>query len=1199
MAGAAKSNRSRRRKRLPLDRRFTFLGDAVAVGDRKALRSAQFEVLDTASGIERSLKLWRKTGAAVDADLRQLWLHEMRQVQRVMSYSGAREVVVDILEFVEDDDEFGVLLETAGQPLTNKLQRVSRQHWLKNLGAPRPRALFWRNIRRIVDALGIVHAQGLVHGNLSTDSLMTEGAEDPDFQLTGFEWSLWLTADKAQRTHARLGGSGDAVRAQCYSFEEDWKALGRMTAHCLDAVVRTSGDVQAAGKAESPIALSLAERALIKRLAAPTRFDNLDVVSLGRAIDDIVAEVGRPGSARAGSFILMFSQNAGLGGAVYTVTDGAIPEDEYRDQLDWVRADLDRGVALLVPREFAPGQSRLQLVSDQMIYTLGPLRQEGTAAWDVAVCSQVKPRGDALRLGGHDEHDLVQPITVATAVRTATDLRARLGPEALDWSGFATAGKGAMAYDQVDLVRQALLLIQIVEAVIKSLEVYPLEVLEIERREGRRYAIVRAEPNNDRDRLARKVGLVDTENALKRLFEDDHRDGEAKWRISQAATLGASRTGDVVATFIELREHRGRHGYRFEIDEALPSNGPFFLRTERDTGTEGVISRRLRNIKALGTRVDLAEMLTDPWRVRRSSRETLDDSARADAHFQDLDLPKRAALEGLWSTLPSYFVVGPPGVGKTRLATETVRRRFSEDRSTRILLTAQGHDALDHLQEEVKATLHANGMDDVILVRSTASERRPRSDQDLHATGLDYLRRLSESPIARDAPGPLRDRVVQLLNAGQRLTRSKDAVDKDDRVALNAVSSLILDAANIVVSTANSPDVERLIEAREQFDWVIVEEAAKATGPELAGPMMLSGRRLLIGDHHQLPPFDADRLVKVLQNHALVGQAIELADQFVGPLLRDGESSELTALTGDANRLRDVTDTALRLFEPFRTFVEEDERRRLANPNHRTISGTLTEQRRMDPAIARVVSQAFYGGALETQPERANAAFDKPRPFEVLAPLPASPIVIANFKHVSATGARESVEHARPRWHNPGEVDAVVSILEYLRARDGEKSPSLVVLSFYNAQVDKLSERIDGAVRSGPLAHLGSFRPVVQGGKWVTTVDGFQGNEADVVVLSLVRNNAGSGMRALGFLRDKRRMNVALSRAKSKLIIVGSVDFLREAVRGVNPDAGSHDLSFLNTVAETLDALTGETRPDGIPQACFVDPAIFLGQRPC
>ncbi len=123
----------RKGKRLPpLAERFTFVGDAVATVDRKALRSAQFEVIDTQSGQDRNLKLWAKTGTTADDDLRQLWLHEMRQVQRVMSYAGAREFIVDILEFVEDAEEFGVLLEHSGQPLSAKLRTVPRQHWLKS-----------------------------------------------------------------------------------------------------------------------------------------------------------------------------------------------------------------------------------------------------------------------------------------------------------------------------------------------------------------------------------------------------------------------------------------------------------------------------------------------------------------------------------------------------------------------------------------------------------------------------------------------------------------------------------------------------------------------------------------------------------------------------------------------------------------------------------------------------------------------------------------------------------------------------------------------------------------------------------------------------------------------------------------------------------------------------------------------------------
>jgi hypothetical protein len=592
-------------------------------------------------------------------------------------------------------------------------------------------------------------------------------------------------------------------------------------------------------------------------------------------------------------------------------------------------------------------------------------------------------------------------------------------------------------------------------------------------------------------------------------------------------------------------------------------------------------------------------MLDDPWLTRRSSRETIDAQGQQDSYFLDLDEPKRKALLGLWSTTPSFNVVGPPGVGKTRLATEVVRRRFDGDRSSRVLVTAQGHDALDHLQKGIKDTLAASAQSDVIVVRSVTPERRSSTDEDLHTTGRQYLELLSESALSRDAPASLRERVNAMATAAARLTRSKDAVDKEDRIALNAVSSLILDAANVVVSTANSADVERLVEAREQFDWVIVEEAAKATGPELVGALSLSGRRLMIGDHHQLPPFDADRLVTLLRDHSAVVHAIEIADQYVGPLMRDGEIAELEEIALEAGALRDVADTALRLFEPFRTFVTEDERRGAANPGHRAISATLTDQRRMDPAIATVVSRAFYQGRLETTPARAAAAIAKPPPFDALPPLPVSPIVVADFKHVSATGVGAHAEADRPRWHNPGEVRTVVDVLRHVRARDGGQPPTLAVLSFYKAQVDKLAERIDAGVKSGELGHLLAFASVLPRGGWFSTVDGFQGNEADLVVLSLVRNNPGTGARALGFLRDRRRMNVALSRAKSKLVIVGSLAFLAEAVRGVNPEAAEHDLSFIENVVETIRELGERKQGNDVISAAVIDPGTLASAGRC
>ena len=707
--------------------------------------------------------------------------------------------------------------------------------------------------------------------------------------------------------------------------------------------------------------------------------------------------------------------------------------------------------------------------------------------------------------------------------------------------------------------------------------------------------IVRPEPNSDRDKIAKRIGLSEGAAALKRLFEDEHPDAQAKWRLSQTASLGAARTDDNTATFVEVVDRRGIRGYQFEIDDELPNEGRLFLRTEQDAGTEHVIGRRLRNIKALDTRVDLTEMLADPWRMQRQSREALTEREQKDEYFLDLDKPKRDALLGLWSTLPSFFVVGPPGVGKTKLATEVVRRRFASDGSTRMLVSAQGHDALDNLQEKITGVFAKGNPDDVIVIRTKTPEKRPTADDEVHSAVLGYLQRLNESPIIKDMPSSIQNRVIGLREAAGRLKEAKDTVMRSERSGLAAASQLVIDAANIVVSTANSPDVERLVEAREQFDWVIVEEAAKLTGPELVGPLMLSGRRLLIGDHHQLPPFDAERLAKILGDHSLVLEALEIAGQLVRPLMREGELDDLEQLSEDPVALRDIAGLALRLLEPFRTFVEDDERRAVSNAGHRRLAATLTEQRRMDPAIAEIVSTAFYRGQLKTEKKRANSAEDDLSAVAVVGMLPESPVVVVDFPHVSSTGRGAGMERGKPRWHNPDEVAAVMDVLRHLRPRGPGKSPSLAILSPYNAQVNKLHEGL-AAVRRKELAHLDGFAPVRSNGAFVGTVDSFQGSEADVVIISLVRNNPGTGARAVGFLRERRRMNVALSRARDKLIIVGSLNFLREAVRGVNPDATDHNLSFLTTIADTITSLS-ERKRKGVPLASIIAPSELRADR--
>lgn len=99
---------------------------------------------------------------------------------------------------------------------------------------------------------------------------------------------------------------------------------------------------------------------------------------------------------------------------------------------------------------------------------------------------------------------------------------------------------------------------------------------------------------------------------------------------------------------------------------------------------------------------------------------------------------------------------------------------------------------------------------------------------------------------------------------------------------------------------------------------------------------------------------------------------------------------------------------------------------------------------------------------------------------------------------------------------------------------------------------------------------LYGFSSPRQDGNFVFTSDGFQGSEADVIVASFVRNNGMVGFRALGFMRSSQRVNVMMSRAKHKLILVTSLDFIEDAVHGVDPDRTVGNLAFLTTMVGEL-----------------------------
>ncbi len=242
---------------------------------------------------------------------------------------------------------------------------------------------------------------------------------------------------------------------------------------------------------------------------------------------------------------------------------------------------------------------------------------------------------------------------------------------------------------------------------------------------------------------------------------------------------------------------------------------------------------------------------------------------------------------------------------------------------------------------------------------------------------------------------------------------------------------------------------------------------------------------------------------------------------------------------------------ALRLLTMFETFVEKEFERQKNAKKGMPIARRLTEQRRMHPAIAKIVSDCFYGRELTDNPKKA-ALYRSKKPIvgRWSATEEFKPITFIDLPYVRDE-PRCGCEDRRPPWNNPKEVDALITALSKLQVvgqvNESGRPPTLAILSPYREQVKLIRNRMARA--DGSLKNLEQFDAPFPDSEYCGTVDSFQGDEADVVMVSLVRNNHHSSpMKALGFLQDDRRMNVLLSRAKWMMIVVGCLEFYGHVV---------------------------------------------------
>ncbi len=455
----------------------------------------------------------------------------------------------------------------------------------------------------------------------------------------------------------------------------------------------------------------------------------------------------------------------------------------------------------------------------------------------------------------------------------------------------------------------------------------------------------------------------------------------------------------------------------------------------------------------------------------------------ADALFypSPLNDSQLAAVRHVMAAQDVAIIHGPPGTGKTTTLVQAILETIRRER--RVLVCAPSNTAVDLLTEKlaergvsVIRMGNPSRVSDLLLEHTLDAQVMAHPSYSkmraLRQTA-DQHRESASQPLGNFGKFGYEERQQRRLLKEEARLLFQQADDLE-----RYITEQVLESVQIITCTlvgASNRNIRHLT-----FDTVFIDEAAQALEPGCWIPIAKGQRVILAGDHHQLPP-----TVK----------------------------SEKAAREG----LRE-------------TLFEKCIKRQPATAR------MLTVQYRMHQQIMEFSSEQFYDGQLEAHQSVRDAGLDA-YDLDFAPDLPVEFLDTAGLSFLEIT-IPESRSTA-----NPEEADLLLQRLAQLLERydpaaheqrehehgDHEQGRLTIgVIAPYRAQINCLLDTIEeNDALSGFLQH----RMLSVG-----TVDSFQGQERDIIAISLTRsNNRGE----IGFLSDIRRMNVGMTRARRKLLLVG------------------------------------------------------------
>ena len=535
-----RTRRSRHRlftDRFRLDDRYLYHGRRVR-GEPSIIGGEHLE-----TGERIAIKEWVRDPSIVDDDVREIWRHEVRQLYRLRGFPKAREYIVPLQDSAEDRNGFYLVLGCGQRrPLQTFLDSQTKPRWLDRRRVERHRLQIWRNLERVAVGLDILHTQGLLHRNLNGWAVFTDGGEEPDFQLSGFEWSVRLTSGGAGVVPTRNRKDGAEETVIVDSFANDWRSFGELGAGLLEV----DGESLLKNRVSCPTARHLlgAEKSLLYDLLRGDPLKHFDGNMAIREIQAVVSTLGELTALREAKLCLACEVGTGgaLSRAIYAASGESIGLANLEGQLAFVREDVSAAPQLVAMKGDSQNpEGRLLLIGQTLNYRLQGFLATGhnEPKWDLAFCPHAvtkRPSPYAI----DREETLSDTRIEVMSLRDGHKRFATLQGRTVRWPDKVRAETAEGHLEpEAHRFHRGLILIEILDALFTACGVWPVRLVENSESGGLTRVGVSPRPDTTRERLSAALGLAPPALRISAALFDEQTATESDWKLSEIGSLGA------------------------------------------------------------------------------------------------------------------------------------------------------------------------------------------------------------------------------------------------------------------------------------------------------------------------------------------------------------------------------------------------------------------------------------------------------------------------------------------------------------------------------------------------------------------------------------------------------------------------------------------------------------------------------------